>query len=324
MFLKLLLFFVAAFLSTPSVMAQERITFLYPSVSGTWLTPMIAKEAKYFDEEGLFVELVRMGGGARIVQGLLGGSAQVIHAGEPTVVAAVAGGSDAVIIAVLSHVPEHFLIARPEMAEVKDLKGRTVGVTTFGSTSDFILGFALKQYGLDPDKDVSIVQTGGQPEGFAALMAGRIYAQRMSFPLVLKAFKLGMRNLVDFSKLGLEENKGPVITTRSYIARHRNTLMKFMKAHIRALHRYRTDKEFTKKVLTKYSKIQDEEILEGTWRNHAKTILRVPRASLKSIQQLIDYDASQGKKMNLRPEQVVDLSLVEELERSGFIDSLYK
>jgi ABC-type nitrate/sulfonate/bicarbonate transport system substrate-binding protein len=112
----------------------------------------------------------------------MGGSGHLIHASETAVIPAVAHGGDPVIIAATSTVPEARLIARPEIKEVKDLKGKPVGITTFGSGSDFVLRFALEKNGLDPNKDVSIMQTGGQPEGLAALLAGRIYAQRMSFP----------------------------------------------------------------------------------------------------------------------------------------------
>ena len=165
--------------------AQERLTFLYPSPAGSWVIPVVAKDARYFDGEGLSVELVRVGGSTRIVAALVGGSAQLIHAGEPAVIPAVARGADVVVIAATSKVPQHRLIARPEIKEVKDLKGKPVGITSFGASSDFILRYALQKNGLDPNKDVSILQTGGQPEGLAAMASGKIFAQRMSFPLHL-------------------------------------------------------------------------------------------------------------------------------------------
>ena len=190
-------FFISLFVVASSLDAQERITFLYPSPAGSWATPVIAKEAKYFDEEGISIELVRVGGSTRIVAALIGGSGQLIHAGEPAMVPAVAQGGDAVIIGAISRTNRHHLIARPEIKDVRDLKGRPVGITTFGSTSDFVLRTVLEKNGLDPNKDVSIVQTGGQPEGLAAMMGGKIYAQRMSFPFNLKAAQAGMRELVD-------------------------------------------------------------------------------------------------------------------------------
>ena len=153
--------------------AQERLTFLYPSPAGSWVIPVVAKDARYFDGEGLSVELVRVGGSTRIVAALVGGSAQLIHAGEPAVIPAVARGADVVVIAATSKVPQHRLIARPQIKEVKDLKGKPVGITSFGASSDFILRYALQKNGLDSNKDVSILQTGGQPEGLAAMASGK-------------------------------------------------------------------------------------------------------------------------------------------------------
>jgi len=302
-----------------SAEAQERITFLYPSPAGSWATPMIAKEAKYFDDERLAVELVRVGGSTRIVAALIGGSGQLIHAGEPAIVPAVAQGGDAVMIASISRVNRHHLISRPEIKDVKDLKGKTVGITSFGSTSDYILRTILEKHGLDPNKDVSIVQTGGQPEGMAAMVGGKIYAQRMSFPLHLKAIQLGMRELVD---LPTDENTGTVITTRGYIAQHRPTVIKFMRAFIRGMHRYKMDKEFAKKVISKFAQLKDDQILEATWREYAGDLQRVPRPTLKGVQQVIDSGMG-GKKIDLKTEKLVDLSIVDELERSGFIGSVY-
>ena len=159
-----------------TVVAQERLTVLYPSPAGSWMIPVIAKEAKYFEREGLAVEYVRVGGSTRIVAALLGGSAQIIHAGEPAIIPAVQRGADTVVIAAISRAVQHRLMARPEIRDVKDLKGKTVGITTFGSTSDYVLRFALQKHGLDANKDVSIIQTGGQPEGLLAMSAGKIYA----------------------------------------------------------------------------------------------------------------------------------------------------
>lgn len=302
--------------------AQERLTFLYPSPVGSWFIPVIAKEAKYFDREGLSVELVRVGGSTRIVAALIGGSGQLIHAGEPAVIPAVARGSDVVIIATMSKVPQHRLIGRPEIKDVKELKGRAVGVTSFGATSDFILRYALQKHGLDPNKDVSIVQTGGQPEGLAAMAAGRIFAQRMSFPLHLKALQMGMRELVDFSTLGLEENVGPVITTRSFIAQRRATVFRFMRAFIRGMHRYKTDKDFANKIFAKFAQLSDQAMVEANWQEYATHLEKIPRPTLKGIQQVID-SGTIGK-IDVKPERLVDFSIVDELEKNGFIDSVYR
>jgi NitT/TauT family transport system substrate-binding protein len=258
-----------------------------------------------------------------MVAALLGGSAPIIQAGASAALAATAAGSDVVIIGSTGTVSPFRLMARPEIKNPSDLKGKRAGITTFGSTSDQVVRMALKHFNLEPSKDVALLSFGAQPEVFAALQSGAVQAGALSFPLYAKATQLGMRELVNFGELGIEDINGTVITTRSYIAQQRDIVLRFLRAFTRGMHRYRTDKEFSKKVLAKYGKIHDDDILEGTWQDYAPTLQKTPRPSLKAIQFLLDNQFP-GKKPALKPEQFVDLSLVEQLEKSGFFDSITK
>jgi ABC-type nitrate/sulfonate/bicarbonate transport system substrate-binding protein len=296
---------------------------LYPSFAGSWATAWIAKEAGYFSSEGLDVELIRVGGSTRMVAAMLGGSAPIIQAGASAALAATAAGSDVVIIGATGTVSPFRLMARPEIKQPSDLKGKKAGITTFGSTSDQILRIALKQFNLEPNKDVAILSLGAQPEAFAALQSGAVQVVALSYPLYPKAAKMGMRELVNFGQLGVEDINGTVITTRSFIAQQRDTALRFLRAFTRGMHRYRTDKEYSKKILAKYGKITDEEIVEGTWQDYAPTLQKSPRPSLKAIQFLIE-NQFQGKKPLPKPDQFVDTSLVDQLEKSGFIESVNK
>jgi NitT/TauT family transport system substrate-binding protein len=294
---------------------------LYPSFAGSWATAWIAKEAGYFSAEGLDVELVRVGGSSRMVAAMLGGSAPIIQAGAIAALTANAAGADVVIIGSTGTVSPFRLIARPEIKQPSDLKGKKAGITTFGSTSDQVLRIALKQFNLDPSKDVALLTFGAQPEAFAALMNGIVQVAALSYPLYPKAVKSGMRELVNFADLGVEDINGTVITTRAFVAQQRDTALRFMRAFTRGMQRYRTDEEFSKKVLGKYGKINDEEILEGTWQDYAPTLQKTPRPSLKAVQFMIENQFA-GKKPLPKPEQFVDFSIIDQLEKSGFFDSL--
>ena len=299
------------------------IRLLYPSFAGSWATAWIAKEAGYFSAEGLDVELIRVGGSTRMVAAMLGGSAPIIQAGAIAALTANVAGAEVVIIGATGTVSPFRLIARPEIKQPADLKGKKAGITTFGSTSDQVVRIALKQFGLEPNKDVALLTFGAQPEVFAALQHGAIQAAPLSYPLYPKAIKLGMRELVNFADLGVEDINGTVITTRSFVAQQRDTALRFMRAFTRGMQRYRTDKEFSKKILGKYGKITDDEILEGAWQDYAPTIQKSPRPSLKAVQFMIENQFP-GKKPLPKPEQFVDFSLAEQLEKSGFVDSINK
>ncbi len=303
--------------------APTSMRLLYPSFAGSWATAWIAKEAGYFLDERLDVELIRVGGSTRMVAAMLGGSAPIIQAGAVAALSANTAGGDVVIIGATGTVSPFRLMARPDIKQPSDLKGKKAGITTFGSTSDQVLRIALKRFNLEPNKDVALLSLGAQPEAFAALQSGAVDVAALSYPLYPKAAKLGMRELVNFGELGVEDINGTVITTRSFIAQNRDTAVRFLRAFTRGMHRYRTDKEFSKKVLGKYGKINDDETLEGTWQDYAPTLQKTPRPSLKAIQFMIENQYP-GKKPLPKPEQFVDLSIVEQLEKSGFIDSVNK
>ena len=319
MLITISIFSSAAFCAT----TQTALRLLYPSFAGSWATAWIAKEAGYFSAEGLDVELIRVGGSTRMVAAMLGGSAPIIQAGAIAALTANVAGADVVIIGATGTVSPFRLIARPEIKQPSDLRGKKAGITTFGSTSDQVVRIALKQFGLEPNKDVALLTFGAQPEVFAALQHGAVQAAPLSYPLYPKAIKLGMRELVNFADLGVEDINGTVITTRAFVAQQRDTALRFMRAFTRGMQRYRTDKEFSKKVLGKYGKINDDEILEGTWQDYAPTLQKSPRPSLKAIQFMIENQFP-GKKPLPKPEQFVDFSLAEQLEKSGFVDALYK
>jgi NitT/TauT family transport system substrate-binding protein len=258
-----------------------------------------------------------------MVAAMLGGSAPIIQAGASVALAVTAAGADVVIIAATGTVSPFRLMARPEIKQPGDLKGKKAGITTFGPTSDQVLRIALKRFNLEPNKDIALLSFGAQPEVFPALQSGAVQVGSLSYPLYPRAAKLGMRELFNFAEVGFEDINGAVITTRTFINQQHDTVVRFMHAFIRGMHRYRTDKEFSKRVLSKYGKINDEEILEGTWQDYAPTLVKVPRPSAKGLQFMID-NQFKDKKPLPRPEQFVDHSIVDQLEKSGFIDSVYK
>jgi NitT/TauT family transport system substrate-binding protein len=312
-----------AVLSSSATAATTSMRVLYPSFGGTWATTWIAKESGYFAAEGLDVELIRVGGSSRMVAAMLGGSAPIIQAGAPAALAASAAGANVVIIAATGNVSPFHLMARPEIQRLADLKGKKAGITAFGSSSDQVVRFALRQFGLEPNKDVALLTFGAQPEVFAALQSGAVQAAALTYPLYPEAAKLGMKELVNFAEFGYEDVNGTVMTTRSFLSQQRDTAMRFMRGFIRGMHRYHSDKEFSKRVLSKYGKITDDQVLEGTWRDYAPTIQKVPRPSSKAIQFLID-NQFKDKTPLPKPETFVDTSLVDQLEKNGFIDSVFK
>ena len=303
--------------------APAPMRFLYPTLSGTFAASWIAKEAGYFSAEGLDVELIRVGGSSRIVAAMLGGTAPIIHAGAPASMAATAAGSDSVIIGCMSNVSPFHLMARPEIKQPSDLKGKKAGISAFGSTSEFLVRLALRKFGLEAGKDVALLPTGGESEAFAALQAGSVQIAALAYPSYVQALRMDMKELVNFSELGFEAVNAALVSTRAYLAHNRETTSRFLRALIRGMQRYRGDKEFSKRVLGKYLRSNDEQILEASWLDVAPNLARVPRPSIKAIQFIIDGQFKDRSPVP-KPESFIDTSIVDQLERSGFIDSVYK
>lgn len=303
--------------------ALTAMRFLYPTLSGTFAATWVAKEAGYFAAEGLDVELIRVGGSTRIVAAMLGGSAPIIHAGASASMAATAAGSDSVIIGCMSNVSPFHLMARPEIKQPSDLRGKRAGVSAFGATSDFLIRLALRRFGLEPGKDVTILPTGGEAEAFAALQAGSVQIAALAYPSYIQAQRMEMRELVNFSELGFEAVNAALVSTRAYLTQNRDQATRFLRAYVRGMHRFGSDKEFSKRVLSKYIRITDDQILEASWKDVAPHLARVPKPTTKAIQFIID---GQFKDKNPPPrsEQFVDTLIIDQLERSGFIDSVYK
>ena len=295
--------------------------FLYPSLSGTFAASWIAKEAGYFAAENLDVELIRVGGSTRIVASMLGGSAPIIHAGASASMAATVAGSDSVIIGCMSTKSPFHLIARPEIKQPSDLKGKRAAISAFGATSDFLVRLGLRRFGLEPGKDVALLPAGGDSEVFAALQAGSVQVAALAYPAYLHALKMDMKELINFSEIGFEAVNAALVSTRSYLAQNRDQATRFVRALIRGMQRYGSDKEYSKKVLAKYFRSSDNEVLEASWKDVAPNLLRVPRPSSKAIQFIID---GQFKEKPFKPEMFVDTSILDQLERSGYIDTVYR
>ncbi|HWH78473.1 MAG TPA: hypothetical protein VNT76_13920, partial [Candidatus Binatus sp.] len=156
-----------------------------------------------------------------------------------------------------------------------------------------------------------------------ALQAGSVQIAALAYPSYIQALRMDMKELVNFSELGFEAVNAALVSTRTYLAQNRDQTTRFMRAFVRAMQRFRNDKEFSKKVLSKYFRTTDEQILEASWKDVAPNLARVPKPSTKAIQFIIDGQFKDKNPLP-KPESFVDTSIIDQLERSGFIDAVYK
>ena len=318
-------------LSCATLLAQDKkpnqIVISYPSISGAQAVLWIAKETGIFRDNGLDVDLVYIGGGPRSMAALLSGQLQVIGTGGNALVAAhLNGAKDTVLIATTYNTLVFSLMTRANLKDPKELKGKTFGVTGIGSLSDFTLRTLLRRWSLDPARDVVVRAMGGYPEILSGMQAGLLDGGIFSPPGNLNALAVGFREFIDAGSTGIEYASTCYGTTRRFIRERRETVGQFIKSLTAAIHRFKSDKPGSLKIMQRYIKNADPKVLEETYRVYALQYL--PRApypthnGVKAILDSLETVIPDAKKAD--PGTFVDVSLVQELDKSGWIDRMYR
>lgn len=309
----------ALFAQTP------KLKVAYPTTIGAMSVLWVTKEARLFEKNGLAVELIYIAGSTTVAQAMLAKEIPISEIAIPAVIQADLGGADMVMLAGPNTKPGQKIMAKPEIKTPEALKGKKVGISRFGTSDDFLLRYALTQWNLRPDRDVPIIQLGGSPEILAGLASGTVDAGLLSSPLHLRAAKLGSVLLADLSTIGIDYQGAGLVTTRSFVRDNPDTIRRYVRAYVEGLHRFKTDKAFSLKVLAKYTRINEPEVLEETYQHYAIRVMpKVPYPTLKGIQTVLDEIGTRiPKAKTLQPANFVDVTFLKELEQSGFIKNLY-
>ncbi|HVO93828.1 MAG TPA: ABC transporter substrate-binding protein [Terriglobales bacterium] len=291
----------------------------YSAISGAMSSLWVAQEGGYFKREGLDTELLYIGGGSLLIQSMLSGDVPFAYGPSVPVINAALRGSDLVLIGNTGNALVFSIMSRPEMTQPAQLKGKKVGVTRLGGSTDWALDAALKNWGLERGRDLIVIQTGGMPEGLAALISGALDAVVLSPPSNFRAAKAGMHELVDVGQLGIIFPNTPLSTTRSFIKSNRNTALHFLRGFSQGLQRLRTDKEFSMRVLSKYTKVTDGETLAQLHQTYGVRYSgdRIPYVRAEGVDEILKR--TRGKEAReAKAAEFIDNSLLKELEQSGW------
>ena len=318
------LFFLSTVQSSHAAEGMQKLRVAYAAVTAAFSIPWIAKEAGIFQRHGLDVELVYIAAGSRAIQTLVGGSIDVAAIGGPAGVDAKLAGADTVYVAIPVNRVLVFTVAEPNIQRVEELRGKSIGVTRVGTVTDFFTRIFLRQNGLVPDRDVMIRQMGGLPEIVAGLKAGQIQGGTFGFPAVLHARAAGFRVLVDYNTQGFRYPLSSVIVTEKLLRTRESAVRAFLEAHIEAVHRFKTDPNFTMNVIGKYTKTEDRAMLEETQRVYAAAFERIPYPNIEDMKLGITQVAETNPRAKgADPKDFVNSRLLREIEASGFVKRLY-
>jgi ABC-type nitrate/sulfonate/bicarbonate transport system substrate-binding protein len=259
------------------------------------------------------------------MQALVAGDLDIVVTSAPNVVNPRLGGADFVMI--LSIIPTFIdhIISASNITNSEQLRGKSGSVNRAGSISDMGLRLSLKRLGIDPEKDVKIVPAGGNPERLASISKGITQFTIMNEPFIKEAERLGFRDLVNMATLKIPLHGNGVVTREAIIKAKRPMVARFARAMTEAIHLIKVDKEGTKAVIGKYTRLNDPEGLERTYKNYTSVLLDVPYADPAGIKTLLDDMAPKNPKAAAAdPKSFVDPSFVQEMEASGFIKQLMK
>ncbi len=314
--------------SSATAFAQPRnlkkISVGVPAVSMGNMIIFFTKEAKIFEKYGLDADVVVMSGSGIASRALVAGSVQISPIATPTVMSAVLAGSDMVILAHTMPGVVQALMVRPDIKRTEDLKGKTVAVTTFGSLTDFLVRHLARLKGLNPDKDFALLQIGADNDRLIALKLGKVDAAALSFPNYILAQRSGFNLMWNFFK-DVNYPWSEIATTRTQIKQDRDLVMRYMRAHLEGIARFKQEPELAKKVIKKVLRLDDDTLVNESWELFAKYRLPAPYPNIKGMKTSYAYVAATRPDVyKHKPEEFVDSSFVEELDKSGFIKKLYE
>jgi NitT/TauT family transport system substrate-binding protein len=299
-----------------------------PGLSAEFAPVWAANDRGLLKKYGFESEIIAMQGGTQLAQAVIGASIPIAVMGGAYLTAAVRG-ADLVMIATHMDKFPYSLIVMPNIKKVEDLKGTKLAISRFGSSSDAGLRVALQKLGLNPDKDVTILQVGGQTERFAALKGGTVDGTVVIPPLSGAAQRLGYNALINMTELGIPYPQEGVVVSRQMIGSRRQTIIRFLKAYIEGVKELKTDKEFAIAVMAKHLRLdrkKDREALEDSFKEVViEQMLKIPSINLEAIKVGLDLlGKDKPARASSNPRDYVDGTLMQELVKSGFTEQLYK
>jgi NitT/TauT family transport system substrate-binding protein len=307
-----------------AALGAQTLKVPYVSISPTNGPLWIAKETGLFKKHNIDAQLIYIPGGTVIIQSMLSGEVTVANMAPPAAMAAWARGADLAVVASGVNRLLETVVTSTQITSPQALKGKRIGISRYGSLTDAALREALRYYKLSPDKDVTIVQAGGEGERLAALTAGALDGAMLSGDQRFQAEKLGFHVVIDLSKLPIEYPNNGIVVRKDFVKTNRDTVKRFLKAWVEGTKIFKTDRDVSLKVLGKYLKTKDPEILAKSYEPYRPVFERVPLAKREGFAFALDRlakDIPEAAKMNA--DNFIDNSILMELEKEGFITQVY-
>jgi NitT/TauT family transport system substrate-binding protein len=294
-------------------------------LSGELLPLWIAQDRGLFKKHGLDTEVITIQGGPLTVQALLGGSVQFIAGGASSPMEAKIRGADVVTVAIFINSLPYTLVSSASIKSPSQLKGKRFAVSRLGAVSDLSLRIALRNMGINPEKEAVILGIGDQTSRFSALRSGAVDATIISPPLTVTARKLGLNLISSFQDAGLAWAYNSIDTTQDFAQKNRQVVLNVLRGFVESIAYIHKNKEESLATLGRWMRLNDREALDETYDYLLKILPKKPYASDKGIQAVIDAIAVSNPAANKwKPQDFYDMSYMKELDKGGFLDRVFE
>ena len=321
--IKILVLTAAAILSAlpARCFAADSIRVAFSAVSPTQAILWISDVGGFLVKNGINAEIIYT---RAAIETLVAGEVQFGQMTGALMFSARLQGADPIMIAGVQDFLNDRLLVRQNINSVEELRGKRIGVFRFGSASHLRLLNVLPRYGMG-ERDVTFLQVGDTPDRLIALHSGAVEATLLSPPDHLEAVRLGMKIILNLQDLKVPYQGSGLVTTQRLIARNRDLARRFVKSYVEAIHAMRTNPALAKRALAKYRQTKDEKQLEDAYQALRETVKIKPYPSVEGFRTMIK-DATERipAARNANPRDFLDATLLEELDRSGYIDALYR
>ena len=304
--------------------APARVRVAYSELTSAQAPNWVAQDAGIYAKHGLDTEQLYIQS-ANTVAAVLAGEVDVALGGGAAAMASKLGGSDMVIFFALTNYYPYELFVSSEINTPADLRGKVVGISRFGSSSDIATRLALQHFGLDAERDVTLIQVGSLAERMAAMRSGQLAAAVASPPYNTTLRRMGLRSILDLAKMGKPALNNVGFARATWLKENPTTAQAFVNAIVEGIHYSKMNREFAEKTLASYLKLEDTEAIADSYDYYLGDNLN--RLPLLSVEAGRDFLETEGAKLpgasTARPEEFFDTTFLERARTSGLIERLY-
>jgi ABC-type nitrate/sulfonate/bicarbonate transport system substrate-binding protein len=314
--------FIASLKAAP---AKDNLPIGYTAITGIKAGLWVAEEGGIFEKYNIQPHLILITSGSKMVQAMLGGDLPLAGAAGNAAVDAALAGADIVMIGALAKVPAFYIMALPEIKSIEDLRGKSVAVTRFGSSTDFTMRYLLRKHGINPDRDVTMVQTGDIFAAAAMMKTKAIVAAPFSSPANLRAQEAGARVLMNMGKAGIYFPHDAWMASRSYINANEDLIRRFIKGYSEGVAKLFSDPDLSRKAIRRFTRATDAKIVDAVYQYALDYVEKIPYNTREGVIEVLNQAAPRNPKAKeAKPESFYDDRFVKELETSGFYKQLYR